>query len=431
MSYDFKPLDWTHNTNIYEVNIRQYTKEGSFKAFGKELPRLKDMGVKTLWFMPITPISQKNKKGVLGSYYAASDYTSINPEFGTLDDFRILVRKAHELGFKVIIDWVANHTGWDHKWTKEHPEFYKKDDTTGDFKIASGMDDIIELNFHNPELVRAMIDAMKFWIAECDIDGFRCDLAFWVELEFWKEARKELDAIKPLFWLGELDPIEHPEYMGTFDAAYTWTWMHKTEDFYKKHLPLDVLDTVLKQYDAIGDASMRTWFTSNHDENSWNGSEYEKYGDMAKALAVFSCTWNGIPLIYSGQELPNLKRLKFFEKDAIDWTGENGPITIGLHDFYKTLLNLHSNNPALRAGDQEAKTEKVKTSDDQHIFAFLRKNGEKEVLVILNFSNSEVSFSLDSVNGKFREIFSCAEREFSNNKSFQMNSWEYLVFEKL
>jgi glycosidase len=417
--------------NIYEVNVRQYTPEGTFKAFEKHLDRLKQMGVQTLWFMPINPISKVDRKGAMGSYYAVADYTKINPEFGTLDDWKELVKHAHDMGFKVIIDWVANHTGWDHKWTKEHPEFYKKDDTTGDFKIASGMDDIIELNFHNLELVRAMIAAMKFWITECDIDGFRCDLAFWVEVEFWKEARKELDAIKLLFWLGELDPIEHPEYMGTFDAAYTWTWMHKTEDFYKKHLPLEILDTVLKQYDAIGDASMRTWFTSNHDENSWNGSEYEKYGDMAKALAVFSCTWNGVPLIYSGQELPNLKRLKFFEKDAIDWTGENGPTTTGLHDFYKTLLNLHSSNPALRAGDPAVKTEKVKTSDDQHILAFLRKNGETEALVILNFSNSVVSFSLDSVNGKFREIFSCAEWEFSNNKSFQMNSWEYLVFEKL
>ena len=426
MSYDFKPLNWTHNTNIYEVNIRQYTKEGSFKAFGKELPRLKDMGVKTLWFMPITPIAQKNKKGVLGSYYAASDYISINPEFGTLDDFRILVKDAHELGFKVIIDWVANHTGWDHKWTTEHPDYYKKDPATGDFQIASGMDDIIELNFHNQELVKAMIGAMKFWIEECDIDGFRCDLAFWVELEFWKEARKELDAVKPLFWLGELDPIEHPEYMGTFDAAYTWTWMHKTEDFYKKNLSLDVLDTVLKEYDAIGDSSMRTWFTSNHDENSWNGSEYEKYGNMAKALAVFSCTWNGIPLIYSGQELPNLKRLKFFEKDAIEWR-ENTE----LHDFYRTLLNLHTNNPALRAGDPETKTEKLTPSDNQHIFAFLRKDGEQQVLVILNFSCTSASFLLDSINGKFRDVFSFKEMEFSNKKSFQLNSWEYLVFERL
>jgi alpha-amylase len=425
MSYEFKPPEWTHNTNIYEVNVRQYTKEGTFKAFSRELPRLKDMGIKTLWFMPVTPIAQKNKKGILGSYYAASDYTSINPEFGTLDDFRILVRQAHELGFKVIIDWVANHTGWDHKWTREHPEYYEKDDRTGDFKIASGMDDIIELNFHNPELEKAMIDAMKFWITECDIDGFRCDLAFWVELEFWKKARKELDVIKPLFWLGELDPIEHPEYMGTFDAAYTWTWMHKTEEFYKNHLSIDVLESVLKQYDAIGNASMRTWFTSNHDENSWNGSEYEKYGDMARALAVFSCTWNGIPLIYSGQELPNYRRLKFFEKDEIQWTGE-----IQLHDFYKKLLKLHSSNCALRAADLQSTTQRIKTSADDHVFTYLRKNGEQQVLVVLNFSNGNVHFSIDGINGEFNEIFLNSEKNFSEDKNFQMEAWEYLVFEK-
>jgi alpha-amylase len=425
MSYEFKPPEWTHNTNIYEVNIRQYTKEGTFKAFSKELPRLKDMGIETLWFMPITPIAQKNKKGVLGSYYAASDYTSINPEFGTLDDFRILVRQAHELGFKVIIDWVANHTGWDHKWTREHPEYYEKDDRTGDFKIASGMDDIIELNFHNPELEKAMINAMRFWITECDIDGFRCDLAFWVELEFWKKARKELDVIKPLFWLGELDPIEHPEYMGTFDAAYTWTWMHKTEEFYKNHLSIGLLESVLKQYDAIGNASMCTWFTSNHDENSWNGSEYEKYGDMAKALAVFGCTWNGIPLIYSGQELPNQKRLKFFEKDEIQWTGENL-----LHDFYKKLLSLHSSNCALRAADLQSTTQRIKTSADDHVFAYLRKNGEQQVLVVLNLSNADIHFSLDGINGKFKEVFLNSENDLSIDKNFQMGGWKYLIFEK-
>ena len=424
MDYNFKPLDWTHSTNIYEVNTRQYTKEGSFKAFTHELTRLKNMGVETLWFMPITPIAQKNKKGTLGSYYAASDYTSINPEFGTLDDFRILVKNAHELGFKVIIDWVANHTGWDHKWTKEHPEYYEKD-ANGDFKIASGMDDIIELNFHNQDLVQAMIDAMKFWVSECDIDGFRCDLAFWVELDFWQKARKELDAIKPLFWLGELDPLEHPEYMGTFDAAYTWTWMHKTEEFYKNHLSTDVLQTVLKEYDAIGDASMRTWFTSNHDENSWNGTEYEKYGDMAKALAVFSCTWNGIPLIYSGQELPNLKRLKFFEKDEISWTGKSE-----LKNFYKTLLNLHSKNLALRAGDTKTLTIILATSESKNVFAYLRKNGKHEVLVVLNFSSIDNHFGVNDVNGVFKEAFSHAEKDFTTDKNLKMKGWEYLVFKK-
>ncbi len=425
MDYNFKPLEWTHNTNIYEVNTRQYTSEGSFKAFSRELQRLKNMGVKTLWFMPITPIAQKNKKGTLGSYYAASDYASVNPEFGTLDDFRILVKEAHMLGFKVIIDWVANHTGWDHKWTRKHPEYYKKDDSTGDFKKAAGMDDIIELDFHNPGLVNAMTNAMKFWVDECDIDGFRCDLAFWVELDFWLKARKELDAIKPLFWLGELDPIEHPEYMGAFDAAYTWTWMHKTEEFYKKHLSINVLETVLKEYDAIGDTSMRVWFTSNHDENSWNGTEYEKYGAMVKVLAVFSCTWNGIPLIYSGQELPNLKRLKFFEKDEISWTGKNE-----LEHFYKKLLDLHSSNPALLSGNPESKAIKIKTNDDQHVFGYLRKKGNDVVLTILNLSNADVKFSIDNVNGKFKEVFSGKEKNFSSDKGLEMKEWEYLVFEK-
>lgn len=426
MANDFAPLDWTKNTNIYEVNIRQYTREGSFKAFGKELPRLKDMGVKTLWFMPVTPISQKNKKGGLGSYYAASDYTSVNSEFGTLDDFRILVREAHQLGFKVIIDWVANHTGWDHKWTREHPEYYEMDKDTGSFKIASGMDDIIELDFHNSELVAAMIDAMKFWVHECDIDGFRCDLAFWVELDFWSVARKELDAVKPLFWFGELDPIEHPEYMGVFDAAYTWTWMHKTEEFYKQHHSIEILENVLNAYEALGNSSMRAWFTSNHDENSWNGSEYEKYGEMAKALAVFSCTWNGLPLVYSGQELPNLKRLKFFEKDEILWTGQ-----VALHDFYKCLLNLHSNNPALSCCNSGSDTERIRVEGAPNIIAFKRKTTDHEVVVILNFSGESARFPGNgAMQGTYREIFSSAEKTFSQEDILTVDGWNYLVFEK-
>lgn len=428
MQTRFKPVEWMHNTNIYEVNIRQFTAAGTFNAFVQELPRLKDMGVKTLWFMPVTPIAQKNKKGSLGSYYACSDYTAINPEFGTLDDFKSLVKQAHEMGFKVIIDWVANHTGWDHRWTKEHPEYFLKDSATNDFKRASGMDDIIELDFSNKDLRMAMKEAMKFWVTECDIDGFRCDLAFWVELDFWKEARKELDAVKPLFWLGEFDELEKPEYGEAFDASYTWTWMHKTEDFYKKSGTLDTLFTVLKRYDDLGDSTTRAWFTTNHDENSWNGTEYEKYGDMAKSLAVFSATWNGIPLLYSGQELPNLKRLEFFEKDVIKWNTKNE-----LHDFYKVLLNLKTNNPALRSGDPTVQTFRIKTSDPKNIFAYLRKSGSREVLVVLNLSKQkDLHFDiLDSiVTGTFRNAFSGSANDFTTEKSFEMQGWEYLVYDK-
>ncbi|MEP7143471.1 MAG: alpha-amylase family glycosyl hydrolase, partial [Ferruginibacter sp.] len=271
----FKKAAWINNTDVYEVNLRQYTQEGTFNAFKKELPRLKEMGVSTLWFMPVTPIAEKNKKGSMGSPYACSDYTSINAEFGTLEDFQSFVKKAHDMGFRVIIDWVANHTGWDHVWTKTHPGYFKKDPATGDFKIASGMDDIIELDYNNPDLRKAMIDAMKYWVTECDIDGYRCDLAFWVQLDFWLEARTELDKTKALFWLAESDPIENPSYYEAFDACYTWTWMHKTEDFYKNNPDIKILDAVLHQYDNTGGGSgLQLWFTSNHDENSWNGTEY-------------------------------------------------------------------------------------------------------------------------------------------------------------
>ena len=428
---EFKKASWINATNVYEVNVRQYTKEGTFNAFAKELPRLKEMGVETLWFMPITPIAQKEKKGTMGSYYACSDYTSINPEFGNLDDFKNLVKEAHSMGFKVIIDWVANHTGWDHVWTKTHPEYYKKDSATNDFKKASGMDDIIELNYNNPDLRKAMIDAMKYWVTECDIDGFRCDLAFWVQLDFWMEARTALEKTKTLFWLAENDPLEHADYFKAFDACYTWTWMHKTEDFYKKNHDKHTLDSVLQQYNTVcGPKDIPLWFTTNHDENSWNGTEYEKYGGMAKALAVFSFTWNGMPMIYSGQELPNIKRLKFFDKDPIEWNGK-----YELQDFYKTLLTLKKNNPALRAGDASVTTYLLTTNADNNILAFLRKNGNREVLVFLNFSNVKTKFQVIEVKdiymtGHYTDVFSKADNDFTHNKELELQPWEYRVFEK-
>ena len=422
------PSEWKHTTNIYEVNVRQYTQEGTFRAFEKELPRLKAMGVKTLWFMPITPIAQKNKKGTLGSQYAAGDYTAINPEFGTMEDFKHLVDEAHKMGFKVIMDWVANHTGWDHVWTKTNPDFYLKDPKTGDFQIASGMEDIIELDYSNPKMRQAMIEAMKFWVREANIDGFRCDLAAWVEVDFWQQARPEVEKVKPLFWLGEFDELENPDYGKVFDASYIWTWMHKTKEYYEKDLPLSELRDLLSRYSQIGDGSMRAWFTSNHDENTWNGTEYEKYGEIAKPLAVFSVTWNGVPLLYNGQELPlRTKRLEFFEKDPIPWTGNNE-----LADFYKTLLNLKSNNPALRGGDSSVTTYMLQTTADDKVFAYLRKNGNDEVLTVLNMSKSPVNFTVNDQNlrGSFTEIFTKQQRTFSGNDSFELPVGGYAVFEK-
>ena len=424
----YQPLPWVHATNVYEVNVRQYSPEGTFISFSRSLSRLKDMGVETLWIMPVTPISVEKRQGTLGSYYAASDYTSVNPEFGTLEDFRNLVQQAHRLGLKVIIDWVANHTGWDHRWVKAHPDFYKRNEH-GQFYDPHGWADVIDLDYSNPDLRQAMIESMKFWIKTCDIDGFRCDMAMLVPLDFWTEARRTLDSVKPLFWMAELDQLDNPDYLTVFDAAYTWTWMHTTQTFYQQHGAISGLDSLLIAYDHKPPAdAMRLWFTSNHDENTWNGTEYDKYGDMALPLAVFSATWNGIPMLYSGQELPNHKRLKFFEHDPIDWGGG----TPALQVFYHTLLALHSRNPALRAGDSAVTTYRLHTTADSQVFAYLRKRGDKEVLVFLNFSHDAVTFRLldDWAVGSYTDAFTGRRGDVGRDKDFIVQPWGFTVMER-
>ncbi|MBS1608368.1 MAG: alpha amylase C-terminal domain-containing protein [Bacteroidetes bacterium] len=423
MNPEFKTVDWIRSANIYEINVRQYTNEGTFDAFGKHLPRLKDMGIKILWFMPIHPIGQKNRLGSLGSYYSIRDYKAINPEFGNLNDFKRLVNDAHQMGFKVIIDWVANHTAWDHVWTYTNKEYYQLD-ANGNFCSPYDWSDVIQIDHQSVGQQDAMIDAMRFWINECAIDGFRCDMAHLIPLSFWHRARKELDAIKPLFWLAE---TEDAAYHDVFDATYTWEFLHKMEQYWRGQTNIAGLDEVLYKYnDIFPKDALRAYFTSNHDENSHSGSEYERLGDSVKAFAVLCAMWNGLPLIYSGQELPNKKRLKFFDKDEIEWT-----IPCELQNFYKTLLELRSENPALLAGDDAVITYRLQTTDSR-VFSFLRKNGDREVLVILNLTPGWVSFSINdnAVSGAYRDVFSGAEMEINKNYLFHFSAWDYKVLEK-
>ena len=421
----FEPLDWTHQSNIYEVNLRQYSPEGDFRAFAREMPRLRDMGVQVLWFMPITPIATEKRKGTLGSYYACGDYTSTNPEYGSIDDFRSLVTQAHALGLKVIIDWVANHTGYGHSWTHTHPEYFKKNEH-GDFYDTNGWDDVIDLDYGNPALRQAMIDAMDFWVRETDIDGFRCDMAMLVPLDFWVEARHQLDRRKKLFWLAECEELH---YHDAFDATYAWEWMHKTEDFAKGRTDIAGLDWLLNKINAnYPPAALKVWFTSNHDENSWNGTEYEKYGNLTLPLAVFSATWNGMPMIYSGQEAPNYKRLAFFDKDPIAWNGH-----YALHGFYKKLLTLHATHPAARGGDPAVQTRRLHTDADAQVFSFVRQNGEAVMLVVLNLSDRPdffVRFHDDLPGGWYEELFSGEQVDFSIKKGVHLHAWGYKVFTK-
>jgi alpha-amylase len=427
MAIFFPAPDWAKSTNIYEVNVRQYTPEGSFKAFADHLPRLANMGVETLWFMPITPISKKGMKGSLGSYYAAASYRSTNPEFGTVDDFSDLVREAHRLGMKVIIDWVANHTGLDHEWTVSHPQYYVLDEQGG-FTERNGWDDVIDLNYQNPELRSAMIKSMLWWIQHTGIDGFRCDMAHLVPLDFWREARQTIEAAcgTSLFWLAE---CEEAHYHEVFDATYTWAWMHLTRSFALQEKTVQHLWEHLYQYDhGFAPVSLRAFFTSNHDENSWNGTEYEKYGGLAAPLAVFSATWNGIPLLYSGQEIPNHKRLKFFDKDELDWP--EAPQLPQLHDFYQKLLQLRKNNLALQAGDTHVVTYRIYTSCPLQVFGFMRQAGDHRVLVLLNFSDAAVSGTLESslADGNFLELFSGRRADLYVNHHFSLPPHGYEVW---
>jgi alpha-amylase len=392
------------------------------QAFARQMPRLKEMGVEILWFMPITPISVEKRLGTLGSYYACSDYMSVNPEFGTEDDFANLVKEAHGLGMKVIVDIVANHTGWDHRWTREHPEYYRRD-KDGKFFDPHGWEDVIDLNYDNLDLRKAMIGVMRFWIERCDVDGFRCDMAMLVPLAFWREARVALDPLKPLFWLAECEEIAYHE---VFDATYTWKLLHQMESVWRKESGLNGLDEVLAYYHSqFPPEALRVYFTTNHDENSHSGTEYERMGDAARAFAVLCATWSGLPLIYIGQEMPNLKRLKFFDRDPIEWTGK-----YALNDFYSALLALRKRNPAMRAGDAGVVVRRIHTGADDRCFGYIRSAGDDEVVVLLNFSGAalELDPAFWGMRDQYKDIFTA--REWKLPSVIVVGEWGYVVLEK-
>jgi glycosidase len=372
--------DWSYDDVMYEVNIRQYSEEGTFRAFAEQIPRLKEMGVDILWLMPIHPIGEKNRKGSLGSYYSIKDYKAVNPEFGNLDDFKALVDLAHQHEMKVIIDWVANHSAWDANWVETNPEFYTKDSTGAIIPPNPDWTDVADLDYNNPDLHIAMIDAMKFWVETCDIDGFRCDVAGEVPMAFWDEAIKNLRAIKPLFMLAEWDD---PKMHSSFNATYGWGYHHTLMEIGKGHYNLDSLSTYfLKDMERYPAEAFRLRFNTNHDENSWKGTEKELFGDLDYNFQVLAFTAPGMPLIYSGQESGLNKRLEFFEKDAIDWNNYQHA------EFFKELSSLKHDHQVLHAGSAGGAMTIVEVNPETGMFVFDRFNNESKLRVVMNCSKS-------------------------------------------
>jgi glycosidase len=389
---------YTRNAVIYEVNLRQYTEEGTINAFAEHLPYLKELGVDILWFMPIHPISELNRKGELGSYYAVKDYMDVNPEFGTLADFKALVDQAHSLGFKVMIDWVANHTGCDNAWVEQHPDWYEYDN--GEFVSPWDWTDTYSLDYDNKEMRTAMIDVMKFWATEIGVDGFRCDVAFLVPVDFWDTARAELEKVKPVFLLAEASEKELTDK--AFDAVYNWPLLFLLDNIYKGNNDIDALVSLLEkqQKDLAPDAYYMNHIT-NHDRNTWDGTEFERYGKAVKSFAVMSYVWPGMPLIYTGQEVGMNRRLEFFVKDTPPTKEKNE-----WFEFYKSLNLLKHNAKVLRAGNEGGETIIYETTEP-NVLVLSRVKGDDEVVYIANISDKKVRFHFDgdSPEGEYENFF--------------------------
>ncbi len=415
-----KHPDWSYNLSIYEVNTRQYTPEGTFEAFDTHIKELKDMGVGIVWFMPINPIGEKNRKGTLGSYYSVKDYKGVNPEFGTLEDFKETVNQIHSMGMYVIIDWVANHTAWDNVWVKEHPDFYTKDSLGNFVPPVPDWHDVIDLNYDNKELWQYMIDAMKYWVEECDIDGFRCDVAGMVPLDFWKTAHAELDKIKNVFMLAE---AEGPELHEAFDMTYSWELLHLMNNVAQgKKDVQSIRDYFQKEKNQYPADAYRMRFTTNHDENTWNGTEFERMGEAAETFDVFTCVIPGMPLLYSGQEAGLNKRLDFFEKDTIEWKDSKYKF------LYTTLFHEKENNKALWNGLQGGEMIPVQSSASE-VFAFVRKKDTSKVYAIFNLSDKKVKTELESdlISGEYINPFSGKKFYVKSKEWLQLKPWDYRI----
>jgi glycosidase len=431
MTHPYKPKsyikiqhpEWSRNATIYQINQRQFTEAGAFRAAETHLPRLKELGADILWLMPINPIGVKNRKGSLGSPYAVRDYLAVNPEFGDLADLQHFVRAAHALGMYVIVDWVANHTAWDNPLVSEHPEWYTRD-WKGDFRPSPWRDweDVIDLDYSQPGLREYMTEALKYWVRVADIDGYRCDVAGFLPLDFWNQARKELDAIKPVFMLAEWEGRDmHAE---AFDMCYGWSWYDFMHQIAIGRADLNNLSVYYshneKEYPAD---SMRMLFVSNHDKNSWEGTEFEQFGDALEATIVLSAVSEGMPLIYNGQEAGNTRRLAFFEKDPIQW--KSHPMS----EFYKTLFALKHENTALWNGKWGARMVQVTNNAPTQVLSFVRQNERDKVFAVLNFSaqSQTVTFKDGPHHGTYIDLFS-KERVIADASSkFELKPWGYRV----
>ncbi|MCH1517354.1 MAG: alpha-amylase family glycosyl hydrolase [Flavobacteriaceae bacterium] len=418
---------------LYEVNLRQFTNEGTFNAFAEELPKVKALGVNILWFMPTFPISTTKSKGPLGSYYAVSDYKAVNPEYGSLEDLKSLVNQAHALGMYVIFDWVPGHTGWDHVWIKDHPEFYLKneageiidpiDPRTGE---SFGWTDVADLDYENEAMRAAMKEAMLYWIEEVDIDGYRVDQAYAVPMDFYEDTFAAMRAIKPVFLLGETD-ANHPggfEHLKNFDASYDFPGHHLTKEI--AHGQNTVIDYQAHRENFINKHDPSHFllnFVSSHDENAWAGTVNEIYGEASHAMMALNYMAPGLPFLYGGVEYDLNKRLLFFEKDSF-------PRVAGdTYQLLKQLGELKQRHPSLNAGIDGGKYSPIETSLNEKVLAFERTKAGDTIVFMANMSKDHIGFT-SPYNGYFKRYQDNKSKRLSYSYEYRMKPWEFWILKK-
>lgn len=375
---------WIRDAVLYQLNLRHFTPEGTLAAAGARLPRLRDLGIDVVWLMPVHPIGEVNRKGALGSPYAVRDHRAVNPEFGTLDDLLAFVARAHALGLRVLLDWVANHTAWDHVLVHEHPEWYARD-WKGDFRPTPWWDwsDVIDLDYGVEGPADWMIDAMVYWVREADVDGFRCDVAGFVPTPVWERARRELEAVKPVVLLAEWEDREL--HRAAFDASYAWSWYEAVRDIARGRADVTALFRYYSGHQrAYPRHALRMTHVENHDRNAWDGSQFEVFGDALEAAVVLSVVGEGIPLLHNGQEAGNPRRLAFFERDPIAWR----PHPLG--ELYRDLFALKHRTRALWNGAHGAPMVRVPNDAEPRVLSFVRRGARDAVLALFNLSPEPV-----------------------------------------
>ena len=424
MSYDKM---WSRAV-LYEMNIRQLTPEGTFTAAAKHLPFLRDLGVDAVWLMPPYPIGREGRKGSLGSYYSVQDYCAVNPEFGTLEEFDALVAEAHSLGMKVLLDWVANHTARDARWLREKPYDWYERDAQGAAAVPWDWTDTAKLNYSNRDVWQGQIDAMRYWVENHNIDGFRCDMAMLVPVEFWQEVSKALHSVKPdLFMLAEAE--ERNLFDGAFDACYGWEVHHLICDIAQGKCRVDALRRWLyTDRERYPQSALRLMFTSNHDENSWSGSEFSRLGDAVRIMAALTFVLpQGLPLIYTGQEVGYDHSFEFFDRDPLPSLAANE-----WSDFYRSLMALKHRAAALDSGENGGSFVEIRNNAEDCLMTFVREKAGSRVVCVMNVSpwTIHTDYHTGIYAGTYRNALTGEEVVLHDHIERDMAPWEFFVIEQ-